>query len=79
MKYNTRNLRVLRQLKSIKKQEYIIMRKLTRFICAWIAAPVVLFFLIPLFMLLDYLFEQSGAAKGLFYAWIEWAAFSEIR
>jgi len=53
------------------------MKKFIRFICAWIAAPVVLIMVIPFFALMDYLFDGEDAPKEVFFGWLAWATLRE--
>ena len=55
------------------------MKKFIRFICAWIAAPVVVIMVIPFFAFINYLFDDQGGdlPKEVFFGWLAWATLRE--
>ena len=44
-----------------------------RAIVAWVISPFVFFFLVPLFMLLDFLHDVDGTTSDLIDSWKSWA------
>lgn len=44
-----------------------------RSIIAWLTSPIVFLYLVPLFILMDYLMEDDDSALNLIGSWRRWA------